>query len=274
MSTLLRTLKATMDTPKPFGAVHLIALGAAALLIAVLCLLFRNADNKVYRRVLLVIWGVMIVMDVLRMLHMSYAITEEGDIVWGFSWSILPLQLCDAPLYLLPAIALLKEGKIRDALSAFMYSYVLLGGLVTYIGVNSIVNASVFLTVQTLLHHGLQIVSCTFIAVHERGRMRLKLFLWGAMVFILSVIAVTIYNVTAHALHPEQGVNMYFISPYQKKVSPIFNDAWMQITGIWQILFYAGGVSAFAFILFILLYGAFYLIRRQEKRKSPNVVQA
>ena len=104
--------------------------------------------------------------------------------------------------------------------------------------------------------------------------MRLKLFLWGAMVFILSVIAVTIYNVTAHALHPEQGVNMYFISPYQKKVSPIFNDAWMQITGIWQILFYAGGVSAFAFILFILLYGAFYLIRRQEKRKSPNVVQA
>ena len=274
MSTLLRALKATIDTPKPFGAVHLIALGAAILLIALLCLFFRNADDKVYRRVLLVIWGVMIVMDVLRMLHMSYAITEEGDIVWGFSWSILPLQLCDAPLYLLPAIAILKEGKTRDALSAFMYSYVLLGGLVTFINISSIVNTSIFLTAQTVLHHGLQIVSCAFIAVHERKRMTVKQFLWGALVFVLSVIAVTAYNVILHAVHPEQGVNMYFISPYEKKVSPIFNDAWMQITGIWQILFYAGGVSAFAFILFILLYGVFYLIRRQEKRKSPNAVRA
>lgn len=274
MDAILRALKATMDTPKTFGGVHFVAMGAAIFLFVIITLFFRNCEQKTYRNILLTIWSVMFAMDVLRMIYMCYSVTPEGEITWSFYWTILPFQLCDAPLYLLPVIACLKDGKLRDALSAFTYSYVLLGGLVTFINISSIATAYVFLNVQTLLHHGLQIVSAAYIAVYNRRNIRIQHFLYGAAVFIACVIFVTGYNVLLNAIHPEQRVNMYFISPYQKKVSPIFNDAWMKITGIWQILFYVGGVTAFAFILFMMLYGLFYLLRRIEERKSPSVVRA
>ena len=274
MNDFLHFIRATMVEPEAFGTVHLIAIAAVVLLVTLLCIFFRDSNPKIYARILLIIWAVMLVMDILRQVFLAYSFDEEGNIVWKYAWGAAPLQLCDAPLYLLPAIALLKEGKLKDALSAFMYSYVLLGGLVTLIAISSIASTYVFLTFQTLLHHGLQIVACIFIAVHERKRVSPRKFLSGALVFLCAVVAVTAFNLVMHELHPEQAVNMYFISPYQKKVSPVFNDAWMKITGIWQILFYVGGVSAFAFILFMILYGIFRLSKRLGERKSPNTVRA
>ena len=270
MEVFLHLLKTTTEEPAPFGVVHLVTLGIVALLAIFLCVFFRNSDQKVYKRILLSIWGIMIAMDILRIIHLCCNITPENEISTTFSWSFLPFQLCDAPFYLLPMIAFLKEGKLRDALSAYIYTYVLLGGLVTLIVVSSITSRYVFTNVQTLLHHGLQVVSCIFIAVHERKRINMRCFATGILVFLCAVIFVTGYNILTHAIQPEDHVNMYFISPYEKKVSPVFNDAWMKITGIWQILFYVVGITAFSFILFMIIYGLIRLTARRGERKSPN----
>ena len=162
MDNLLRALRATMDIPKPFGVIHIITLVGVMVLTALLCIFCRNANKKTFRAILLSIWGVMIVIEILRNIYNAYSITESGEIVWGYGVEILPLQLCDAPLYLLPVIALLKDGKLRDALCAFTYTYVLLGGIVTLIVVSSIATERVFLNVQTLIHHSLQIVSSIY----------------------------------------------------------------------------------------------------------------
>ena len=269
MERFLHSLQKTMAEPKPFGTFHLIAIAAVLFLTVILCLFFRNAKNGTYRALLLLIWVIMVLFEVVKQLYISSHFTSEGKIEWRYAWGAFPFQLCDAPFYVLPLIALLKKGKLREAVSTFYHTFVLLGGLLTYLTPTSITTTNVFLNIQTFLHHGLQIVSCIYVAVYNRRNIKISRFLLSIPVFLVAVSIATGLNIGLHRIAPHDTINLYFISPYFKKTSPLFNNKWQKVKGVWQILFYVGGMTVLAFVAFMIFYAAFRLLKC-DKAKQKN----
>ena len=245
-------LKTTMAVPQPLGAFHLVAIFVTLLLTILVCYFFKDADERTFRIILVVIWAIMFSMEIVKQVEESYTITEEGGFLWRYSWATFPLQLCDSPLYLLLPIAFMKKSSLRDALSAFMYTYILLGGLATFVLISTTFGSNVYCNVHTLVHHGLQVVVCSFIAVYNRKKITYRAFEGGMIVFLCAVAIATFFNVVMHGFAPDQVINMFYISPYFKKTMPILNEAWHSLHWMGTIALYVVGVSGFAFLVFLL----------------------
>ena len=270
MRKLMHLLKSTMEVPPVWGIFHFVAIALTALVTLCLCLFFRDSDNKTYRTVLLVIWIIMVLMEAVKQFEESYSFLADGKILWKYSWKTFPLQLCDSPFYFLLPAAFLKDGKVRDAVSSFMCSYILLGGLATYLFPSTTFCSNVYLNVHTMTHHGLQIASCIYIGVHNRHRLSLISFARGILVFVSVVAVATIFNVVMHAIHPEQEINMCYISPYFRKTIPMtaFNDAFQKMHWAAVIAFYIGALTLIAFVLYHIYRLFTYLADRRKTARA------
>ena len=265
MEKILFALKNTMNVPTVFGAFHLVTIAAVIVVTVLLCVFFRDANNKTYRIILLIIWSIMATFEVIKHFICSYDITADNQIIWGYDWAAFPLQLCSFPLYVLPFVACLKDGKVREALSTFSFTFLLLGGVAVMATPATVFKPIIFLNIQTMLHHGLQIASGIFIAVHNRKNIRLLSFLYAVLAFIAVVIVAQVFNVVMHAIYPEPRINMLFISPYFKKNMPIFSDTWAKIHWVPAMLLYIAALSALSFIIFMIFYAIFFLLYRRKK---------
>ena len=270
MEKFLRLLQATMTEPKSGGAMHLIALASVLILTFILCVLFHDAKESVFRAILISIWAVLFLMEVISQISYSYTFTEDGSIVWSYHWGKFPLQLCDTPTYLLLPIALLKKGKLRDTLSAYMATYILLGGVATYAFPASIYTTSVYHNIHTLVHHGLQITSCIFIAVRQRNGLTISVFVKAICFFLIAVSVATLYNVVMHKLYPEQLINMFFISPYFVKTVPeVVNEAWHKMHWLSRIGLYIVGLTVISAFFFTIYRWIFHF----EKKAKTEAVE-
>ena len=268
---IIKVLQTTMEEPKAGGAMHLTALGVTIVLAVLLCIFFRNSDNKTFRIILTCIWAVMFVMEVLKQVSTSCVIAPDGTISWHYNWSHFTFQLCDTPIYLLLPVAFLPDGKVRSALSTYMATYILLGGMATYLFPASIYSTSLYCNVHSLVHHGLQIASCSFIGVHNRKDLTLYNFLLAFIIFLAADAAAVLFNVGLHFWHPEQHVNMFFISPYEIKHVPDFlYDGWKALGWGGRLALYVVGVSALAFGIFWAYRGFIALSRRIQKKKADQ----
>ena len=108
-----------------FGVFHLswIVLGVPAAVFAAFRL--RRLSQKQGRRLLLLLWAVMVVSEIWKQLHL---LQLNGG---RLSCWYLPFQLCSMPLYLCPVAALARPGRLKSAVCTFLCGYSLLGGLLT-----------------------------------------------------------------------------------------------------------------------------------------------
>ena len=271
MKKFMAFLRLEMAQPPAFGTFHLVAFALTFVATFALCFFCRDVDDKGYRRILFVIWIVMVVMEALKQFSKCYVITEDGNVVWGYDWTTFPFQLCDGPLYLLLPIALLPDGKMRNALSLYSAVYIVLGGLSTYILISTTFGTVAYWNVQTLAHHGLQIVSGVFIAVHNRKVWcDWKGFSSAVAVFLPAVGIATLLNVVLHLLIPGQEINMFFISPFFKKTMPIWNTAWHSLHWSINILIYVVGVTVIAFGAYMLYLLLFRLAKCREPQEQTQ----
>lgn len=263
MEKILQALKTTMEQPNIFGAWHLISLAIVVVLVVLVCIFLRNTKQKTYVAILMTIWALMLSLELINQFVSLYSIAEDGTIIWDYMWRKFPFQLCSLAIYILPFIALLKDGKVRDVLSTFYYTYLLFGGLlVVVVPVNSF-DITIFHNVYGMAYHGLQVISAVYIAIYNRKRISFINFLYAFIMFVCSVTIATIMNVIAHAVNPDLQFNMFFISPYIRRPIPILNDAWQNMHWAPVLIIYTLGVSLIAFIIFLF----FYLIFSAKKKK-------
>jgi len=270
MEKFLRFLQTTMETPKPYGAFHLIAVAIVLVATFLVCFFFRDANDKTYRNVLIAIWAVMFVFEVFKQLMCSYTIMPDGEFVWEYQWYSFPLQLCSSPLWTLLPVAFLKDGKVRTAISAFMYTYILLGGLATYIFPQTTFCPFVYINVQTLVHHGLQIMSCVYIAVRNRKTLiNLRSFFYGFIVFVIAVAIACIFNEVVPLLF-HQHVDMFYIGRDSVKTMPVesFDAGWKKMPWFTHVLFYIAALTALAYIIHMVYYGINYYLKQRSKKKA------
>lgn len=140
----------------------------------------------------------MLVLEIYKQL--IYSVSEVGgSAVWDYQWYAFPYQLCSTPLYLLPFVAFMKEGKTRDSIMSFLSTFAMFGGLAVFIYPNDVFISTIGINIQTMVHHGLQIVLGIYFMVYNRKKLNWMYFLrgvyvFGAMLGIAMLLNIVLYH--------------------------------------------------------------------------------
>ncbi|MBQ7343934.1 MAG: YwaF family protein [Clostridia bacterium] len=262
-----------MEEPTAFGGFHLFCVLVVAFLGALLALRYKDSGECTFRRLIGAMFIVMLAFELMKQTLFCMSV-EEGRVVYEYNWTDFPFQLCSTPLYVLPLLAFLPDGRLRDMAAAYTMTYALIGGLSTYIVPSTIFTTSVLRNIQTVVHHGIQIVSGVYTASHYRRRMSRRFFLSGVTLFSALYLVANLLNTVGYKLLVllgafEEGYsfNMFYVSPRADQSVPILNELFDLVSPVVFILLYFVVLSLGA----ALIMYAVYKLTQLSDRKSAEV---
>jgi hypothetical protein len=267
---ILNLLEATMETPTNFGWFHLMFIAIAILSTVFLCVKFRNCSDKVFRQIALIGWILIVSLEVYKQIIYSYNF-DNGVVTWDYQWYAFPYQFCSTPLYALPFIIFLKDGKIRDAFIMYMSTFSLFAGLAVFAYPNDVFISIIGINIQTMIHHGLQIVFGIYFAVYSRKKYTLYSFLKSVYVFVGFSLLAILLDISVYKIFITKGIdetfNMFFISPYFPCTLPVLSIIYEKINYIIFLFMY---IIGFVFAA-LSAYGVeklFINLSRKEKKNA------
>ncbi len=271
MDTLIEIyniLNTKIETPVSYGIFHLasIAILLAATLIA--CLLFRRSSNKTIERLLTLIWSALVILEVYKQVIFGLSV-ENGKLVWDYAWYAFPFQFCSSPLYILPLLVLTKCDMIKDTFISYMITFSFFGGLVVMIYPNDVYISTLGIDIQTMIHHGAQVLIGALLAVRYRHKMNLKFFLKGLTVFVFMCLAALMLNYGFHHLMTLNGVtdtfNMFYISPFFDCTLPLLSTVYANTAYPVFLAIYIFGFIICGIVMYLLLKGISYPLRNRDE---------
>ncbi len=221
--SILTFLNGRMETPTNYGIWHicflLLTIGATVLM----TVLFRNASDRTMRRVLTVMWVIFLVFEVYKHIVFSFSV-EDGRIVFDYPWYIFPFQFCSTPFYALPFLIFLKDGPVRDFFAMFTTGFVLFAGLAVMLYPNDVFTTRTGVNIQTMVHHGMQVVMGVMLVAYNRRRMTLRNLgggiasTGGYIAGDSSLIAMIADRLTAPGIGKQQGANFNLNNSFFKGI--------------------------------------------------------
>lgn len=265
----LVALDGRMTTPAPYGWFHLMFVALVIIATTLLCVFGKNAKTKTIKWTIFGIWIVMVVMELYKQINYSFNYNlATGKTWWDYQWYAFPFQLCSTPIVVLPFVIFCKEGKFRDAMIAYIATFAMFGGLVTFIYPADVFISTVGINLQTMIHHGLQIVSGIFLLVHEREKLNIRYFLRGIFVFLAMCALAMGLNLLAPTFTGET-FNMFFISPYFPCTLPLLGDLiWPNVPYVVFLLIYIIGFIIAALAIYYIQFGIIKLCMMKKKAKK------
>lgn len=258
------TLK--MPEPTVFGVYHIISLLVVIGLTALVCWKCKDCSARALKWIVASAWIVMLVLEIYKNIALSFEY-DGTKVVWDYPWHIFPFQLCSMPLYIYPIIAFKKDGKFRDALIAFASTFVFFGGLATMIMPATVFTEIIGINIQTMVHHGAQIVIGVLLLVHERKRLNLKFFIPAIYVFGVALSVAMAMNLIFPTFVSET-FNMFYISPYYSCILPLLEIVYAQTHYAVFLIIYILGFILIAFLMYIIQY---YIIKACMNRRKKAV---
>ena len=252
-------LKGTMERPTNYGWFHLMFFAIVIASTILICIYGRNAKSKNFKIVVAVLWGGVLLLEIYKQL--IFSISEvDGQAVWDYQWYAFPYQLCSTPLFLLPFVAFMKDGKIRDSIMSFLSTFAMFGGLVVFLYPNDVFVQTIGINIQTMIHHGLQIVLGIYFMVYNRKKLNWMYFVKGIIVFAVMVGIAQLLNIIVyHAVTKANGetFNMFYISPYYPCTLALLGDLiYPNVPYIVFLLIYIIGFTGAGALMFLIQYYA------------------
>lgn len=113
MYELLLWLQGEMTTPTNYSWFHIMFLVITVGVTVLLCLFFKDSDEKTFRRIILIAWIIIVVFEIYKEVIFSFNYNSENH--WKYQWYSFPFQMCSTPFYILPFIAFLPRGKFQKS---------------------------------------------------------------------------------------------------------------------------------------------------------------
>lgn len=265
---ILQALDGKMTRPTMYGWFHLMFIGImVALSVGLGFLAAKKRNEKTFKIVIWVCWAVMFLLEVYKQLNYSFNY-EGGSTYWDYQWYAFPYQLCSTPLYVLPIIGCLKEGKVRDALMSFISTFTFFGGLITFIYPGAVFISTIGINIQTMVHHGLQIVLGIFCMIYNKDKLNFKYYFKAVYVFLIAIAVALILNMTI-PLATDETFNMFYVSPKFPCSLVVLDKIYAAVPYIVFLLIYIIGFCLAALIIhlvYMLCTGKFK--KKKAKTKS------
>ena len=254
LEKIYNVLDYQINAPSAYGPFHL----ASILIVALFLLLaFKNCDEKTERKIAMIFWIIIVVLEIYKQLDYSISF-DEGKLVWDYRWFIFPFQFCSTPLYALPFIIFSKSKKVREAFISFIGTYSLFAGLAVFAYPNDVFISTLGIDIQTMVHHGSQVVLGIYFAVKrfasENPPKKKNWFLSATAVFSGFVITAMLMNIIVYnilrACSIDETFNMFYISPYFNCTLPVLSSIDPLVPYPVFLCIYIFG---FAFVAFLVL---------------------
>lgn len=258
----------TIEVPKPtnYGWFHLLCMAIIITATVLLCIHFKDANDMVFRRIALICWLIMVVFEFYKQIVFTFSV-EENVFIKDYDWSAFPYQLCSTPLYILPLVAFIKNQKINDFFASYISTFALFGGIVVFFYPNDVFNHPYLgIHIQTMVHHGLQVVTDVFFAVHNRKRLNFNYFLKAIPVFLILLSIACILNESVLSALQNSGIedsfNMFYISRYFENHLPLLSTVYQSVDWIIFLLAYTFGFIVASFIVYSIIIGIIKLVNK------------
>lgn len=268
---IISILEYKVSTPTVFGTYHLCCFALVAIVTALFVWRFKDASDKFIRRLLFVIWCFITVLEILKQIEGAYFVNDYGIPTWSYFWYSFPLQFCSTPYYCLPFIVFLPDGFWRRSFIAFFASFSLFAGLVVMIYPGDVYCSTLFLNLQTMIHHGIMVVLGVLMVAHSRRKMDKRYFLGGLLVFYFFAAVALLLNELIYYFvlidRPNEAVNLFFISRHYDSTLPILADVYKAVPyGLYLVIYFAGFTFVSAFI-FSIEKGLVTLIQKRKNNR-------
>ena len=195
----------TMEQPGLFGIFHITFLVLIFLSSFLLIKLFRDSSERIMKRIVFISWIVLVVFEIGKQVLLTFSI--EGI---HYSWGDFPLQFCETPLYVIPVMLFTKNNKVKNAIIAYMATYVFFAGFALTILPLTMYSTSVFMNIRTMIQHGLQVILGVFLFAWNRKNITNRDFVHGMLIFFgFTLVAIT-YNFVMGIFF--DGINMFWIA--------------------------------------------------------------
>ncbi len=264
-----KVMHTSQEAPGFFSGLHLSFCLVVILTTFLLCKYCRDADEKTFRKIIGAMFIVMFIGEALKQFAYPLSIVD-GEAVYDYNWTSFPFQLCSTPIYVLPIVAFLPDSKVRDAAAAYLMTYGLIGGIAVYLIPSSVFVEAIFINYQTMIHHGIQIVSGIYIVAYYRRKLGKSFYLGGLSVFAVTYTVALLLNtvfrdilIQTGRIDEETTFNMFYISPKQGMMLPSLFDAMEQIP---PIVYMPGYFALLSLGAFLIVFGARYLWQYLCKR--------
>lgn len=261
------------NEPKTFGIYHFISVAIAIVLTIIVCKKQVNASEKTERKMAFWFWIVLLLFEMYKQFVYLFSTTEGFAI--DYAWHGFPFQLCSSPLYVLPFIAFLPSGKLRETLVAYFGTFVLVGGIAVYIYPGSVFVETLGINLHTMVWHGSQIFLGVFFNLRRfasKNPPKLTRYFLSALPVFLGFVAVaiilneTIYNaLIARGLN--DTLNLFFISPHFDCIFPILDVIQDHTPYIVFLFSYIAFLSVFSYAAIFI---ESFLVKRLTKRTVPK----
>lgn len=245
-----------MPTPPSFGWFHIMWVVIMIGLTVFFCIKFKDCSDKTFRIITLVGWIVIVLLEVYKQIIFTFD-NNNPTLTADYQWYAFPFQLCSSPLYVLPFIAFMKDNKIRDMLIAYISTFSMVGGLVVFAYPNDVFIEIIGINIQTMVHHGLQIVFGIYFMVYNRRKISFKYLLGAVPVFVLlSGIAVLLNETLGAHIKASTGedFSMFYISSFVPNHLPILSDVYKAVPwGVFLVAYLVGFCIAAAIVYYIMV---------------------
>jgi hypothetical protein len=268
LEQLLSWLQGTMPFPTMFGLFHLISLIVVILVTVIVAIQFRHGGEKTLRIILLTMAVTTLTFELYKQLVFTFHYDAVNEVsYWSYQWYAFPFHFCSIPMYLAPVAAFLKPGKVRQAIFNFLGTFGLFGGLAVMIYAEPVLISMIGISIQTMIHHGSQVVIGVFLLVSGRVQFNYKAMLGASIIFVIPVLLSILMNVVFYQINGTSlGVfNMFWISPYFATDLPILSLIKPAVPYPIFVIIYIVGFILIATIMLSLAMGIDRLIKQVKK---------
>ncbi len=262
----------TYETAEPrlYSPFHLIFVALFIISTLLLCVFFKDCSDKTFRRIALVCWIITVVFEIYKQIcYVGYHRTENDGLIWDYWWSEFPFQFCSGTIYLLPFVAFLKDGKVRDAIIVFLATFSLFGGLVNMVYPVGTFNVIIGKSIQTMVHHGVQATFGIFALCYRRKNLNVKDLLRSFIVFAVMLGIAYAMNEIFHLLNDEY-FNMFFISRHFHCPLALLGDIYKQVPYLVFLCIYVFGFMAIACAFYYIALGIYKLVLIIQSKFNEN----
>ena len=270
MKEFLELLFFRTDVPPLFGWFHIVSL----ILIITGCVFAgiygKNFTDKGLRRFLFWTWIFLIIGEIYR--EFAFGIQSTDPISLSYPWFIFPFQFCSSPLYALPFVIFLPEGRVRTAFMAFLTTFCFFGGAVVMIYPGDVFYTVLGVSIQAMTHHGAMAIVGILMVSYNAKKLKPSFYLKGGIVYAGFVATAMVLNVVGYNLLRANGIgdtfNLFYISPYFPTTLPILAD--IQQAGAPYPVVVLIYLATFITAASIIAASEYFITRAIQKRKAAK----
>lgn len=120
------------------------------------------------------------------------------------------------------------------------------------------------INVQTMVHHGFMIIMGVYLIANKDVECNFKSLINGAKVFGVLVAIALIANITTYYIGIDNGLELFYISPYHTSILPVYSIIYTKVPYIIFLLIYLVSFTVGAYIPLLI----FKLINKNKVKEE------